>query len=52
MKTKFKIFIIALTLGTSTTFLSCSNDDGNGESGDSCAGLVGIELANCRDAQL
>jgi hypothetical protein len=44
MKTKFKIFMMALALGTATTFLSCSDDDD-----DPCAGLTGADLVNCQD---
>lgn len=43
MKTEFKIFVMALALGTATTFLSCSDDD------DPCEGLSGVELVNCQD---
>jgi len=50
MKTKFKIFVMALALGTATTFLSCSDDDSGGS--DSCAGLTGIEYTNCIDRNL
>ena len=39
---------MALALGTATTFTACSSDDGG--SGDPCAGLTGIDLANCKDA--
>jgi len=35
MKTKFKIFVMALALGTATTLLSCSDDDS-----DICDGLT------------
>ncbi len=45
MKTKFKILILALALGTATSFVACSDDEDN--PGDRCDGLSGIELADC-----
>ncbi len=48
MKTKFKILVLALALGTATSFVACSSDDND----DPCEGLTGVELANCKDRQL
>ena len=39
---------MTIALGSVITFAACNPDD----DGDPCEGLTGIELANCRDAQL
>ncbi len=39
MKTKFKILVLALTLGMTTFFVACSKDDDAADS-DLCFGLT------------